>query len=231
MDLQFLNIPNEIINLKRKDYQRNEILDLFFEYTKNVESIKTILNQADSIIKWNILDKLKTNNHEKFVEQYLLMTVEKTSDNEELGKAAEVLVSLQNLQGLKIYIKWIKNNLGNDISISRAMCLNNLKSIETIPYLLELLEISYIRESKVTPFDRFYSQLINTFYNIALISEENLNQVRLNLQEFIIKNSTVYKNAKYLFYTLEKIEEQFYMNYAQSFNIKQVKEKLKLAIL
>jgi hypothetical protein len=221
-------ILGEIINLKRSDYRRKELLDLFFEYTKDTESIKTIINQADPMIRWAILDKLKANNQESFVEKYLLKTLETSKDDEEIGKTAEILVSLQNIQGLKKYVEWIKNNVENDIDTSRVLCLNSLKTIEAIPYLIELLELSYIREIKVDRFDRFNSLVLGALYNIALVSEENFKQVKSRLQEFMTYKFSLHVNVKYILHTLERMEEQFYMNNAQSFTIKQVKEKLKL---
>jgi hypothetical protein len=221
-------ILDEIINLKRSDYQRRELLDLFFEFTKDTESIKTIINQTDSMIRWAIVDKLKANNQESFVEDYLLKILDKSIDNEEIGKASEILVSLQNIHGLKAYVEWIKNNVKNDVDTSRAMCLNSLKTIEAIPHLIELLELSYLREIKVDRFDRFNSQVIGAFYNIALVSEENFKQVKSSLQEFMNEKSSLHENVKYILHNIERMEEQFYMNNAQSFTINQVKEKLKL---
>lgn len=221
-------ILNEIINLKRSEYRRKELLDLFFEYTNDTESIKIIINQADQTIKWAILDKLKANDQESFVEEYLLKVLENSNDSKEIGKAAEVLVSLESMKGLEAYVQWIKNNIENDVDTSRVMCLNSLKTIEAIPYLIELLEYSYIREIKVDRFYSFNSQVLGAFYNIALVSEENFKQVKSSLQEFMNEKSSLHESVKYILHTLERMEEQFYMNTAQSFTINQVKEKLKL---
>ncbi|CAG0956617.1 hypothetical protein FLAV_00475 [Flavobacteriales bacterium] len=221
-------ILNEIVNTKRKDYQRREFLDVFFEFTKNIESLKTIIDQSDSLIKWNIIDKLKANSQEQFVEKYLLDTLKKENNSEEIGKAAEVLVTLQNLQGLKIYVDWVKENVKVDIETSRALCLNSIKSVDAIPYLLDLLELSYLKEIKVDHFDRFNSQVLGAFYNIGLESEENLEKVKSSLKKFIEEKSALNQNVKYILHTIERLEEQFYMNRAQSYTIKQVKEKLKL---
>lgn len=221
-------ILDEIINLKRSDYRRKELLDLFFECTKNTESIKTIIDQADSIVRWAILDILKANNQESFVREYLLKNLEEYEDNEEIGKAAEMLVSLQNMHGLGKYVEWIRNNVENDVDIGSALCLNSLKTAEAIPYLIELLELSYIRENIVDPFDRFNSQVLGAFYNISLISEANLNLVKSSLRKFMTEKSSVHASIKYIVYTIDRMEEQFYMNNAQSVTIQQVKEKLKL---
>jgi energy-coupling factor transporter ATP-binding protein EcfA2 len=221
-------ILNEIINFKRNDYQRREILELFFEYTKDTESIQTIIDQADSMIRWAILEKLKANNLESYVEEYLLKTLEKSNDNEEIGKATEILVSLQNIKGLIAYVEWIKKNVENDVETIRAMCLNSLKNANAIPYLIELLELTYLREIRVDRFERFNTQVLGAFYNIALVSAENFELVKSSLQKFMTEKSSLHVSVKYILLTIERIEEQYYMNNSQSFTIKQVKEKLKL---
>ncbi len=158
----------------------------------------------------------------------MLKIIEKSNDNEEIGKAAEILVNLQNIQGLKAFVEWIKNNVKNDVDTSRAMCLNSLKTIEAIPYLIELLELSYIREIKVDRFDRFNHQVLGAFYNIALVSERNFNKVKSCLHKFMTDNLSVYENAKFILHTIERIQEQFYMNNTHSYTINEVKAKLKL---
>lgn len=221
-------ILDEIVNTKRADYHRREILELFIEFTKDTKSLKTILNKADSEIKWAIIDKLQVNNEESFVEEYLLNEISKDINPEERRKAAEVLVTLQNLEGLKVFVEWLKNNIEKDIDSSRVICLNSLKTKYAIPQLMQLLELSYEKNIKLNRFDRFNSLVIGALYNIALVSEENFNQVKTSLEYFMQEKSSIYGNAKYLLHTIERLAEQFYMNRAQSYTIKDVKEKLKL---
>jgi hypothetical protein len=132
------------------------------------------------------------------------------------------------MQGLKAYVEWIKKNVENDVETSLAVSLNSLKKIEATPFLIELLELSYIREIKVDKFVGFSSQVLGAFNNIALVSEDSFQHVKLKLQEFMAEKSSVHGNVKYILHTIERMEEQFYMNNAQSFTIKQVKEKLEL---
>jgi hypothetical protein len=222
-------ILSEIINFKRRDHYRNEFLDVFFEYTKNIQSLKTIIDKSDSAIKWAIIDKLKTNNEELFVEKYLLKEMNSTTDSIEKGKASAMLVTLQNIDGLKVYIDWLKDNVDNYIDNSHVMCLTSLKTEESIPYLLELLELSYLKEErKIDRFNQLNSQVLGAFYNVALVSEGNFVKVKFNLEQFINEKSSINENVKYILLTIERIEAQFYMNRAQSYSIQQVIEKLKL---
>ena len=96
------------------------------------------------------------------------------------------------------------------------------------PYLIALLEISYEKDIKIDRYDRFNSQVIGALFNIALVSEENFNEVKSRLEKFMLEKSQLNKNIKYLLHTIERLEEQFYMNRAQTYTILDVKEKLKL---
>ncbi len=221
-------ILKEIINIKRHDYHRTEFLEIYIEFTKDTEGLKTIIKQADSIIKWAILDKLKNNNQEAFVERYLLKLIKKSKDTEEIGKAAEILVTLQNIQGLKVYVDWIKNNIKNDIETNRASCLNSLKSVNALPFLIELLEFSFLNDIKVAHFSSFNSQVLGAFHNIALVSEESFMKVKSILSKFKEEKSSIHENVKYIVYSIERMEEQFYMNCAKLYSAEQVKEKVKL---
>jgi hypothetical protein len=221
-------ILNEIINLKRSDYKRREFLELFFENTKDIEGIKSIIDQADADVKWAILDILKANSQELFVEKYILNILEQSEYEKERSKAIQMLVSLQNMQGLKAYVELIKKNIENNSETNLSVSLNSLKKIEAVPFLLELLELSYIKEMKVDMFDGLNSHVLGAFNNIALVSEQNFQHVRSKLQEFMANKSSVHSNVKYILHAIKRMEEQFYMNKAQSFTLKQVKEKLEL---
>jgi GTPase SAR1 family protein len=221
-------ILNEILNSKRSDYHRKELLDIFFDNTKDIQSLRKLLVSADSILKWSIIDKLKVNNDESFIESFLLNELTRDINSEEKGKTAEVLVTLQNLEGLKAYVEWIKASYVNDIELIRANCLNNLKTIDAIPYLIDLLELSYIRDLKIDRFDSFNSQVIGAFFNVALVSEESFVKVKFSLDNFINDKAYINDNVKYLVQTIERMEEQFYMNRVQVYTISGVKEKLRI---
>lgn len=222
-------ILKEIINLKREDFQRRDFLDMFFEQTKDTESLKTIIDQVDPFIQWIILEKLKANHQELYVEKYLLeMTKTISNDSAAFGKAASMLVELQNIQGLKLYVNWLKNYLGGNLDESHAKCIVGLNIVEALPFLSEMLELSYVRGNKVDRFDRLNSIILDVFFNIALISEENFNQVRSCLHNFMNEKTSIHPDIKYLLLTIERLESQYFMKYAQSLTIKQVKEKLLL---
>lgn len=221
-------IIKEIVNTRRSDYHRREYLDIFFDNTKETHGLKDILDMADSDIKWLIIDKLKTNNEEVFVEKFLIKEISKNITPKEKGKIAEILVTLQNLQGLQAYVDWITNNTENNIDIERVSCLNSLRTKSSIPLLMKLLELSYIRDIKVDEFDRFNNQVISALFNVALVSEINFMEVKESLSKFMIEKSSIHKNVKYLVHTIERLDDKFYLNRSHTYTITEVKEKLKL---
>ena len=62
---------------------------------------------------------------------------------------------------------------------------------------------------------------------IALF-QKKIQTSSISLQEFMTEKSSVHESVKYILHTIERMEEQFYINSAQSFTIQQVKEKFKL---
>lgn len=63
---------------------------------------------------------------------------------------------------------------------------------------------------------------------MSLVSENNLRQVISSLEKFMNEKLSIHPNVKFIQNRIERMEEQFYMNRAQSYTIKQVKQKLKL---
>ena len=194
------------MNFKKADYVRDEFLEIFFKETNQIEEIKSIINSADQVIKWSVIEKLIDSNEEKYIEQYLLKNIQNIQDSEEMGKTAEVLVTLQNLIGLNLYVDWVKRHVENEIDLKRAACIGALKSHHAIPHLIELLEISYIKNILVRRFNPFSSQIISALTNIGLEFEENLESVSQELHKFIKDKSFLNPNVKYLFQNIEQHE-------------------------
>jgi hypothetical protein len=217
-------ILNEIVNKDRKYYLRDEYLKLYFEHTQDINGLKTILPKADSHIKWEIIEKLRISGDTGFLVTLLLNILEHDDSQDEKLSAAENLVIMQNTEGVKYFIDWVKKT--SEKSTQRIQCLKIFKNVEALPYLIDLLDVSYNKEIQVEPFESLNSIVINAFYNIALLSEDNFKMVKDALERFLEQRRGKYKNVNYLLHTIQRLENQFYMNKAQSYTIAQVKEKI-----
>lgn len=220
-------IFEEILNTDRKDYNRAKILNLYLEGTNDIESLKKLLPRADTYIRWKIVEKLYENEHFDFLVGYLKEILDGDYDNEEKVNAAEYLVKTGDLKGLRYYTNWLINNKSSDYHHSRTKCLNNLTVIKALPYLMNLLEFSYGFNESIQEINYLKNNVLRAITRIALENEENYNKVRASLEDFIADKKDA-KNVKFLHYKIDEIEQQFYMNKAQSYSIEQVKEKLKL---
>jgi hypothetical protein len=104
----------------------------------------------------------------------------------------------------------------------------NLRTSKAINPLMDLLEISYRKKIKIDHFDRLSSMVINALQNIALLDDKNFVIVKGKLVEFMNRYKHKYENVNYLVYTIERMEEKYYMNKAQAYSIGNVVKKLKL---
>jgi hypothetical protein len=221
-------ILKQIINPKTKYYTRQEFLNIYLKNTDDIKSIKNILPKTDNEVKWSIIEKLRVYNEIKFLEEYLIPVMRKKPFTDENIQAAENLIRIQNIDGLKYYTNWIKKTPANDLSSRSVSCLNALTNINAVPLLINLLDISYSRNIIVERFDSLKSLVLNALYNVALISDNNFITVKSALEKFMTKNLTKYKHVNYLLHNIQRMENQFYMNKAQTYTIDNVKEIIKL---
>jgi hypothetical protein len=132
---------------------------------------------------------------------------------------------LQNLEGLKIYVAWIKNTVKGNIRSEFVSCLNTLENKEALPLLMELLKFSYERKVTVDvlDFDSFNSRVIGALIHLGVVSEENFICVKEALEKFVSQESELYENVKYLRHSIEEMEELFYLNNVPSYNADQAR--------
>ena len=123
-------------------------------------------------------------------------------------------------------MEWIKRYDKKEIETSRAISLKNLRTIDTLPYLMELLEFSYKNDIVVDRFQTLNSFVLDSLQNIALISNLNFKAVKESLISFKEQNLHISEKVKYLIPFVERMEEQFYRNITESFSIEQVEKKL-----
>jgi hypothetical protein len=225
-------IHREILNEKLDDHDRRTILDKYFESTEDIKGLKEILSNSDESIRWEIVKKLYEEQDFDYLESYLLNIIHSDFDEEEKIKAAEFLVRLNNMEGLKYYSTWLTRDWltrdkPSEYNYSKTECLCKLRNKEAIPYLLDLLKQSYEMKIHHDGINYLRNGVLDGFNRIALKSDENFEKVVASLRGFMEEHKET-KNVKYLLHTIERMEQKFYMDKAQSYSIKEVKEKLRL---
>ncbi|WP_424963920.1 NACHT domain-containing protein [Ekhidna sp.] len=221
-------VKKEILNSKRKDYDRREILRTYYELTRDIDGLKELLDVSDSEIRFELIDHLIDANQDEYVEKELLIEIRSDIDICDKKDASNRLVGLQNIEGLEIYISWIKECSNNTIEEYRAIGLEKLTNIKAVPLLIDLLKLSYERNIRIHTFQPLSNYIIDVFGQMAVVSESNLRIVKKSIYEFIEKNQALNENIRFLRLSVERFESQFYYNKAQNYSISEVKSKLQL---
>ena len=211
-----------------KDYS-NELkkvsLQTILDISEDLKELENALCAIKDSFKWEIVEKLLEQKSD-YVYQYLLNILQNGSDKEKYI-ASEYLIDLQDLNGLKYYVNWIKKNKVFKLKHFEKTPLTNLRIIEAVPYLIELLEISYSEKENLKQ-DIFYKLdyfVKDTLSLIALESEENYIKVKNSTEKFIKENHNI-EDINYLYIFLENLDKKFYVNKSASFDIKYVIKKI-----
>jgi hypothetical protein len=219
-------IFKEILNIGWKEYERKNLVSTFYEKTNDYEALKTILPQATIEIQWQIIEYLMLADDKTYVLDYLLNILKKSRKREIRLRAAEYLIKMQNKAGMKYVTQLIKDNPTFFVDDSLVTALRGIKVKDALPYLNELLDVSYQHKVPTAYFNDFNSVLNDVYYNIAMESQRNFDAVTETLNKYVIEKSAVYEKAKYLLHLIDRLSNQFYLNRAKEVDIKYVKTKL-----
>jgi hypothetical protein len=216
-------ILKELINENRKDYLRTEMFDVYYFRTKDTKGVLSILPHSDYALRWHIIEKLIDSTGGEFAEIYLTDLLKYEQSLESKLQIAKYLIKLQNLEGLKLFTELMRRGEGD---LTHAYYLNHFRSKKAIPYLIELLEVSYVKDIKGDGFESLNSLVLGAFSSLGLSSDENFLEVTRVLNEFMSENISKYENVNYLLPVIERLKNQYYLNKAQTYSITQVIDKL-----
>lgn len=218
------SILKALADQARDVHSRSDMLDIYYNGSKDVDGIKRIFPDSDTILKWNIVKRLIKASEDEFVIEHLEKIVER--DNSESFEASTYLVQLQNKVGVNYCFPRILSRKRESHELFDY--LQGLERTEFIPKLLTLLKFSYENKCEHRNFDNLYVAATNTLHNMALITEDNLKEVTTALLAFIKENMEKYEDVKYLIHAIERMETQFYMHKSRAYSIPQMRDKLKL---
>jgi len=220
-------IKNEIVNETKDNYRRNAILDIYYEGTKDVQGIKELYYRADLFIKWEIIELLIKAKELEITAQHLKELLSSCEEVNDKLRAAELLISISDKAGLDFLLRWLKESEAINIPTRNKFNLGKMNSVELVPQLLELLELSYKRKIQIDNFYELKGVVLDVLSAIGISSEENFKLIKNKLELFINFNKGKLEHVNFIFFTIQQMETNFYMNKAQTYSIEQVVEKLK----
>ena len=222
----------EIVNPDREKYDeiRRVALETVCELSDSLTELEEILPDITDDFKWNVIDELIKNGSE-YAHEFLLRLFQ-TAEEPDRFRAAEYLIKLQDLNALAYYVEWIKKEKSFPRSLYDSSPLPFLQTLEAVPLLIELLEISYQNDfEQEDHFERLDSLVLNSITSIALQSDEHYYKIKESIEIFIDKFKTEYKNVNWLYSFLDQLEQKYYVNKSEQISIDEVIEKVqKIAI-
>ena len=217
----------EMVNTKREPYDeiRRISLETICELSENLSKLEDTLPNIKDKFRWKVVEQLIKTGSKKVHE--FLKNVFEISDGEDKIVASEHLIKLQNLTALRFYVDWIKGERKISWSLFNSSPLTSLKISKAIPFLIELLELSYQEDfEQPDEFDRLDRLVLDSLTVIALEAERNYLDVKRAIENFINEYCSIYKNVNWLYSFLEQLERQYYVNKSEKFSIDDVIVKL-----
>jgi predicted NACHT family NTPase len=216
---------HEISNPDRSDVVRRVALETVCELSETLSDLEQILSQIKDDFKWDVVEQLIKRNS-TYPQEFLLEILVNGNEQEKL-KSAEYLIELQNLGGLKYYVEWIKRQKQFPERSFDKSSLSSLQIFESMPFLIELLKISYQDDFVQDDFHRLDSVVLDTLSAIALQSDEHYIEIKKAIEKFIKEYSSSIKNINFLHTFLEKLEHRYYVIRSEKLDISDVTKKLK----
>jgi len=215
----------EITNLARDSHVRQLALETYCEMTDALSELEERLPMMQDDFKWNVIEQLASSNSE-YVRGFLLRILAEQTEEDRL-KASEYLVGFQDVNGLKYYTDWVKMHKKTPGSARFSpSSLLSLRTLEAIPFLLELLKTSYEDDFVQDDFPRFGNVVLKALRGIALQSDKNYSETRDAVQTFIERNSSTITELSFLHIFLEELERNFYESRSAKADIDDVVQKL-----
>lgn len=213
---------NEIANKSRNDEVRRIALETFCEMSENLPDLENILPKVTDDFKWDVVRELVKHNNPG-AHTFLQKTLAKGKGQDKI-KAAEYLIELQHLEGLKYYVEWVSTHKRLPEGPSP---LPLLRVLESVPLLIKLLKISYQPDFTQDIFHTLDRIVLDTLTAIALESDIHYIKVKEAVEEFVRKYATTIENVNFLNVFLEKLEQKYYANKSQKIDIDDAVAKLK----
>ncbi|MCK5242519.1 hypothetical protein KAR34_08715, partial [bacterium] len=151
---------------------RHLALDALVEVEADLSALESELPKIIDDFKWVVIERiieLKKNNADLLK---ILGYMMKNNNEQEKLKAASYLALLQDMDGFKYYVEWIIKHKEYSERMFGKSPLQSLTNYESLPLLLELLELSYMEDIQQDEFDRLDHAVLHALTTLALQSEE-----------------------------------------------------------
>jgi hypothetical protein len=208
----------------RESYRR-QIVELYFINTGDRAALKRIISGiAKDELRWRIIQLLIPNEYERELLISYMHSIIKNKEESIDDKltAANHLLQLDDLEGLRFIANHIVSSNDPNMDFHRHLRnISQLKRTDSVPILIELLELAKGEEFQTDRFNRLEQFILNGLHSIGITSDTSFEAVKKAINDFIDRNKTNYPHVEFFHFNIAKIEEQLYMTQSQSPTIKE----------
>lgn len=219
-------IFDDLCNIFFDEYYQRNIIDLYFKYNEDVELLKSFFDKLSFAAQITTLRWIVKKEDLEYSTTKLLDLHKENLDEQSEKDVNNLLISCKSNEGLEYSIQWIKKHMQSSFS-QHGQSLVYFENIDSLPYFMELLELSYNKDVKNgNELDGMLSIVLDGIYYLAIQSELNFKEVCRKLKEFIDTNKGKLEEVEFLNATIERIKEKFFQTHSLKFSIKQIKQQL-----
>ncbi len=216
----------EIFNEERDNDIRKLALELLLKFGIKNYKIFDLLKKNNDSFKWELVDVLVKKNYK--IIRYYLLDVLKHNPKEEKIIAANYLMKLQDLEGIRYYTEMLEKDKKFEHAFHQERAISCIKTPRALKYLLRLLNLSFDKDLREDQYDSLYMVIEKVLTNIALTNERNFRKVYNAVIDFIKKYKKNNSKINFLYAYLERLERQFYFSKSQNITLKDALAKVKL---
>jgi hypothetical protein len=206
MDYMFEEVFTQITENGKEKSNLAELNDFFSanNHPKVLYKYFDYFAEQDQIY---ILDQIKNDAFDEDLANFLKHVKSSQKKSKDLDLAVSKLhLRLKKLEGLEMIINWIKVHLENPF-YPNDIDLANSNDIKVLPYLIELLNISYNKSiGNNVRFNTIWSTVKKGLINLASVSNEYASEIIAQLENFISENIESIADVKYNYDIIEDIK-------------------------
>lgn len=222
-NIAYADILKKLFKKVNYEYKFAEILKLWFSKTQDTSKLKEFIDNVEvDYLKWVSVKLLEETGKEvEYLKDLFHKIITSEEDNaEDKILAANHLMRLDDLYGFYYISNIILSNPDPNFGFRHGLgSVFMLKSPEAIGTLIQLLQIAKRPEYKRDVFNDMEEKLLDAFYNIGIQSNENYTAVKTALERFIQDFEGKLPHVNFLYYTIQKIEDQLKRKYITNYTI------------
>lgn len=214
------SIFQTLTQYENDDYVGTHIIDVYSKAKKNIVFCLKYWDLYGIKIKLQIAKYLATVEMFDFIRQELPLLYDEAND-EQKESINQFLILSGDIRGLKNSISWINQTKRSPFS-QHDRLLNHFESLEALPYLMQLLEMSYDKTiERPHIWDSMTSLVVNGVIHLGSAKKENYSKVVHCLNDFIAKHKGKLEHVEFLNSYIESLHTEYDKKFSRTYSFQE----------